>query len=771
MLGMTFDQLAMEPDQRKARDLIGRANAGEALAATEQTLTRKDGAPVAVELLLFRIGARGGATLLAICRDISERKRQEEEIQRLVQRFVVLNEISASLAMIRDSARLCELLCRNVTPLIPFDEFRIYLYDSEAETLTPIFVKRATGEEPSSEPGPPRPIDDFGVERLVARDNRYILLGDEQDRAALGLPPIPADTAAAGAPEVSVLVAPMTLGAQITGLIRVASRQPKAYSLFHLELLCNIAGIAGLAMRNAQLFEKVTTTLRQVKDSEALLSSLVSQSPIALWVGRLDGTPLLVNKPAAAMFVSPWSESGPPAVNLQDDEQFALQGVRGDLARVGRGEIVQHELVREGKKGPLRYRTTLFPLRDAQGAVVNAVAMFEDITATSALEARLRDAQKMEAIGTLAGGIAHDFNNLLTGILGYASFMLESLKPHDKFHREITLIEQSALRAAELTRQLLAFSRKSAMQKRPLSLNTVVADTERILQRSLRHEIDVRLDLDEDLYKVEADASQMQQALLNLCVNSRDAMPRGGLITIETRNEFLSLAAAGKIADASPGAYARLSVRDTGEGIAPENLSRVFDPFFTTKPVGQGTGLGLAMVYGAVQSLGGFITVESEVGKGAKFNLWIPSCETVDAIPTPPPSQATPVFGNETILVVDDEPHILQLASACLPPHGYRVITADSGQKAINIHRASRGQISLVLLDLLMPGMDGRETWREIRKLHAGAKVLFTSGYASEDLILSDDVKGYNFLRKPYSVEDLLRAIRKTLDGQMLRLY
>ena len=770
LVGRSFLDLIGEVQRPQAAAMLERAGKGQAVEAAELALMTRAAQRAPIELLLFPLCATGDRLTLAICRDIRERKNQEREIQNLIQQFIVLNEVGANLATTRDMKRLCTILCENLAPMIPMDHMRICLYEKETGLLRPVFDHRAPGPgETPVETGPlpdPYPAESAPVERLVARDGRYILLGSEADRVALGL-----DASAEGGPEVSVLVSPMMLGVDVIGLIRVSRAAPSAHTVFHLELLCNVANTAALAIRNAQLFEELSRTLDQVRDSEALLSGLVSQAPIAMWIGDIEGRTRIANELAAAMLLPQKDAPLDAGYSLLEDEPFVLQGLRADLERVGRGEIVQRELVREGRRHSLRYRATLFPLRDARRKVVHAVILFEDVTSTRALEAQLRQAQKMEAIGTLAGGIAHDFNNLLTGVLGYASYLLEHIKPDQKYHREIRLIEQSAQRAAELTRQLLAFSRKTVPRKNRMDLNDVVHETLRILQRSLRHEIELKADLAPALSPIDADATQMQQALLNLCINARDAMPQGGVLTIQTRNEKLTLAEARRIPDASPGAYVRLTVIDTGEGIPPENFDRIFDPFFTTKEVGQGSGLGLAMVYGAVQSLGGFITFHSEVGRGSQFDLWLPVAAAPQPETTSIPRESFDPSGTETVLVVDDEPHILELVEACLPPHGYRVVTASNGAAALETLAQKRAEIDLALLDLLMPGMDGKELWRRMKEAGAQFPVLFTSGYGGDDFIAAKNLEGYNFLRKPYSIDELLYAVRKTLDKQTVQIY
>ncbi|MDB6017959.1 MAG: sensor hybrid histidine kinase [Pedosphaera sp.] len=396
------------------------------------------------------------------------------------------------------------------------------------------------------------------------------------------------------------------------------------------------------------------------------------------------------------------------------------------------------------------------------------LGLFRDVTEQKHLEEQLRQSQKMDAIGQLAGGVAHDFNNILTVIQGHASLMRSSgeLSAHSTISAE--QIMHAAERAAGLTRQLLTFSRRQMMQPKQLDLNVVVSNTTRMLGRILGEDIALQFNYSPNLPLVHADVGMMEQVLLNLSVNSRDAMPLGGRLTIRISVMNIDTDNLAQHPGGRPGSFVRLSVIDTGCGIEPENLAHVFEPFFTTKEVGKGTGLGLATVYGIVKQHHGWVEVESELNMGTTFHVFLPSSvEPVEEAKaeTPAPRQAVS-GGTETILVVEDEPPVRELVCRILKAYGYQVLEATTGATALEVWREHRDKISLLLTDIVMPdGMTGRDLAEAIQKEKPGLKAIYTSGYSSDivgkDFILQE---GLNFLQKPYQPQKLAIAVRKCLD-------
>jgi signal transduction histidine kinase/ActR/RegA family two-component response regulator len=381
-----------------------------------------------------------------------------------------------------------------------------------------------------------------------------------------------------------------------------------------------------------------------------------------------------------------------------------------------------------------------------------------------ASEAQLRQAQKMEAVGQLAGGIAHDFNNLLTGILGYSLLALDQLPPESRVRRDIQEIQNAGERAAALTRQLLAFSRSQVLTPRPLDLNAVVQNMEGLLRRLIDEDVELVTVCAPNLDIVRADQGQVEQVLMNLAVNARDAMPRGGALTIETKNRVLDERYAREHLTVRAGSYVLLEVRDTGEGMNEETKSRMFEPFFTTKEQGKGTGLGLSTVYGIVQQSGGHIEVKSEVGRGTSFQIYLPAV----AEPADPPSKqraGTPnVRGTETILLVEDEALVRNLAREILTTLGYRVLFATDGFEALRVQSQEQRPIDLLITDVLMPRMNGPQLAKRLQQVLPDIGILFLSGYTADAAVRQGLRAEAAFLQKPFSPDALARMTREVLD-------
>ena len=341
-----------------------------------------------------------------------------------------------------------------------------------------------------------------------------------------------------------------------------------------------------------------------------------------------------------------------------------------------------------------------------------AVLYLTDVSEQKALEIKFAQSQKLQAVGQLAGGVAHDFNNLLTVIIGNCEFLLMRHPAGDPSFKEINEVHQNALRAATLVGQLLAFSRKQTMQPKVLALSDMTSELAQMLRRLLREGITLKLDNGPDLWPVHADEAQISNAIINLVVNARDAMPGGGKVTIATANDTVVEAAALGTAIMPAGDYVRIEVGDTGSGIAKEHIGKIFDPFFTTKPVGQGTGLGLATVYGIVKQSGGFITVDSEIGRGTSFKIYLPRYRVEAGAPIAEAVAAAPrdVTGQDTILLVEDEEAVRNFAARALRMRGYNVLEADGGEEALEIVKAGAQEIHLLVTDVVMPNMDGPDT-------------------------------------------------------------
>ena len=379
----------------------------------------------------------------------------------------------------------------------------------------------------------------------------------------------------------------------------------------------------------------------------------------------------------------------------------------------------------------------------------------------SAMKERLQHAQKMEAVGTLAGGIAHDFNNILQAILGYAQLSLFESEIPPVVRENLVQIQTSAQKATSLIRRLLVFCRKVDSQQRPIDLNHQICHVVHMLERIIPRMIQIESQLDEDLKWIKADGNLLEQILMNLGVNARDAMPDGGRLIFQTRNIDLDDAFCKNHPGAMPGPYVQLTVTDNGIGMTDDVRNQIFDPFFTTKKSGQGTGLGLAMVYGIVKDHDGFITCQSNPGKGTAFFLYFPAIAAEDNAAAHPEAVVSVPGGTETILLIDDESGIRDFGQKILEKHGYTVIVAQSGEEAIETYRRWEQGIDLVIVDLGMPGMGGLKCIEYLKRIHPDCRMIASSGYADDDLIASAREAGAReFVAKPYFVRDLLAKIR-----------
>ena len=505
-----------------------------------------------------------------------------------------------------------------------------------------------------------------------------------------------------------------------------------------------------------------------LRRSEAGFRSVVEDAPYGIYRASLSGELVLVN-PALEKMLGYSSQAELLRTNLASSVyRYPLEHKKLNEMLLQQESFKDLEVEWKRKDGaPITVRCSGCPIKDEAGAVAYVEVFAEDVTERRGLERQLRMAQKMEAVGRLSGGIAHDFNNLLGVIIGYSQVLKRGLGSQHASFEHAEEIEKAGQRAVSLTRQLLAFSRQQVLEPVVLNLNTLVSDMEKMLPRLIREDIALKLELDTSLSQVKADPSQIEQVILNLVVNARDAMPDGGKLLIQTANVNLDAAYTHDHPGSRPGSYVMLRVTDTGTGIDPEIQSQIFEPFFTTKERDKGTGLGLATVYGIVKQSGGYIALDSEKGKGAAFSVYLPRLEQPVTHPIAPLATAPmDIRGTETILLVEDAEPLRKLAELFLKESGYHILSAADGQRALLTARQHPGHIDLLLTDVVMPGMNGRVLGERLALSQPGMKVLYMSGYA-DSFIAGHGVleSGTHLLHKPFTQETLTRKVRELLDA------
>jgi two-component system, cell cycle sensor histidine kinase and response regulator CckA len=505
-----------------------------------------------------------------------------------------------------------------------------------------------------------------------------------------------------------------------------------------------------------------------LRESEERFRQLADNINKVFWITDPENTRMIYvssayeriwGRTCASLYASPrsWFDAVHPDDRRVCQGQEVRKGVRDSVYRITRSD------------GAVRWvRDRAFPVRDSSGAIHRVAGIAEDITEQRALEDQLRQAQKMEAIGQLAGGIAHDFNNLLTVIQGHAALLKAHAITRSEIEEAAEQISLATQRAASVTRQLLMFGRRQVMQPRDVDINDVIERTGKMVRRILGEDIELVFHHASALPLVHADPGMIEQVLLNLAVNSRDAMPAGGQLTITTAPTVMGEEPPQPGSDITHRAAVGITVTDTGCGIAPENLSRVFEPFFTTKGVGKGTGLGLASAYGIIKQHQGWIRVSSEVNQGTTFQIGLPASRKAAPVNRAASSEAPIQGGTEGILLVEDEPSLRVLVRNVLKRYGYRVFEAASGKDALAVWQQHQGAIDLVLTDMVMPGgMSGRQLADELQRRRPALKIIFSSGYSAEvvgkGLVLED---GINFLQKPYDPRVLAAIVRSCLDAK-----
>jgi two-component system cell cycle sensor histidine kinase/response regulator CckA len=452
---------------------------------------------------------------------------------------------------------------------------------------------------------------------------------------------------------------------------------------------------------------------------------------------------------------------------VQPDDRPHMMAAPRTVAELGQTTVNTFRVVQpDGTHRWLRSRST--PVKDAAGKFSRVVGIVEDITELRRAEEQFHKAQKMEAVGRLAGGVAHDFNNLLVAIIGTADLLLADLGLEDPRRADVQEISKAGWRAASVTRQLLAFSRQQVLERKVLNVNVLVADLEKLLVRVIGEDVELKTVLAPDVGNVRADSGQLEQVIMNLAVNSRDAMPHGGKLTIETAMVDLDESFARLHEPLRPGRYVMVAVSDSGTGMSEVTKDRIFEPFFTTKGLGKGTGLGLATVYGIVKQSDGHVWVYSELGHGTTFKIYLPG---VDQPTTPhdrPSGGSARLTGTESILLVEDDEQVRASTRRMLASLGYRAVEAEGGAQALEMVQGDEGTFDLLITDVVMPGLSGPRLMAAVRQQQPGLRALYLSGYSDESIVLHGVLEsGVPFLQKPFSLTALARKVREVLDADV----
>jgi PAS domain S-box-containing protein len=691
-----------------------------------------------VEVFSSPVRVAGRTLLYSLVFDVTDRRRADARIRRLNRTLAVLSDINQAIVRERDLLALYRETCRIAVEKGGFRMAWIGLLDSVAARVDPVAHAGEAGDYIEK-------LDiDLSDSRRVAgqtgtalRQGEHAICNDIENDSFMR----PWRGAALHLGYRSCGAFPLKIAGRTIGVVSLYSGEPGFFDEEELLLLDELAMDLSFAIEHAE----AESGRRAAEERARHLAAFPELNPNPVLEFAADGMLAYAN-PAAHALAAAAGVAELPALFPPDTRQIVLECLAQDQPR----------LRLETQNGPRTVSWSFYPI--ASQKTVHCYA--GDITERLQLEESFRQAQKMEAIGQLAGGVAHDFNNLLTVILGYCGLLLASADA--EITESAKEIQAAAVRAANLTRQLLTFSRRQPMRMMPLDLDDAVLSVGRMLQRLIGEDIMLRTRLLPGGAWIEGDSGMIEQVLLNLAVNARDAMPGGGELWIELDDVTLDEAAARQHPEGRPGSFICLSLRDTGRGIAANHLPHIFEPFFTTKEVGKGTGLGLATVHGIVEQHNGWIEVESHSGEGTTFRVHLPRLPQGADRPGGAPKASRVLGGNEAILVVEDEPAVRALASKILGAQGYRVQAASSGVAALELWRRQAGAFDLLLTDLIMPGgVSGAQLAAQLRSEQPGLRVIYMSGYRGDT---APGGVGANFLQKPFDPAHLARAVRACLD-------
>jgi PAS domain S-box-containing protein len=557
---------------------------------------------------------------------------------------------------------------------------------------------------------------------------------------------------------------PIMMKDQFFGIIVVASKNREAFSNKQLELITSFSNQIGVAIENATLLERLRKSEERYMDlfeHSPDMYHIVNREGIVVSCNQTEADRLgyrkeeLVGQPVTKLYPAVYHVEAKSLLNEIFANNREIKGLEEQMVH-SKGEMID-----------VSVSTSLIYDESRKPILMRVVA--RDITEKKKMEEKIFHAQRIDSIGNLAGGVAHDFNNILTSILGSTTIMKRKMKKNDPWFRFVDIIETAAKRGASFTRQLLTFARKSNVQFRPVVLNDIIEETLHLFEHSTDKTISVKNILTAEICLVNGDDGQIQQSLLNLLINARDAMPDGGVISVQSEKINFDSRTNGAIGESRTGEYVAISVTDHGIGMERQTQKRIFEPFFTTKDQGKGTGLGLAVVYGVVNSHNGFITVQSEPGIGSQFTLYFPLLKETDRIIHSLKAQKLE-RGHEKVLVVDDEQNVAEVIGGMLANLGYTVTTVGSGKKAIALYKKNP-HYDVIILDMNMPVMGGKETYAKLKSLDPDVRIIISTGYSSKGFeFLPSGDSSSAFLQKPYQLEELSRVMRDVIDKKPSRL-
>ncbi len=709
--------------------------------------------PVDVHSFLIRDPQNNRPIALATAqRDITARRQAEAELRRRNRDLTLLNRVIAASVASLEPETILSHVCKELSLAFEVPQTLAFLLN-ERKTVAEVVAEYVVDDRSSILNGKIAVRNVVAIRELFAQKKPLVVDDARHDPRLLRLHKVLRLRGTA-----SLLVVPLIIEKEVLGALILDTTAPRRFSAAEVDLAQRVADQVSVAL----------TRLRLIQTHERL-STAIDQVAESVIVADAAGNIIYVNPFFEAVTGYTCAEVLGKNVNIvkSDKQDNAFYKELWDT--ITSGKVWHNRIINKKKDGTLFTEdTTISPVRDSRGKIANYVAVKRDITKELELENQYRQAQKMDAIGQLTGGIAHDFNNLLTAINGYAELLCRQPQLQSSHREMVENILKSGQRAADLTRQLLAFSRKQIIQPKILDLNDVVSDLGKMLRRIIGETIQLNMFLASGLAMIKVDPTQVEQVIVNLAVNARDAMPAGGQLTIETSNALLDESASTQHIELQPGRYVQLTVTDTGVGMDKETLAHIFEPFFTTKEVGKGTGLGLATVYGIVKQHDGDVWVYSEPGVGTTFKIFWPCIEetpmatqdTDNIVPLPLPG------GTETILVVDDDEGVRTMAVVALREQGYTVLEAANGAEVLQMPQNRLENVSLLLTDVVMPEMNGKALADRLKQRQPQIKVLFISGY-TEDTIAHHNVLDPNiwFLHKPFTFTKLLWKIREILDG------